>query len=86
MALKYLYGDFSIWDDGKFKEDGPKEKVHESVEHDHDLLIVEDCSTSWSSDDDEASTTSSFDKIDDNGTSDAHDDSTSSTLGGSRCL
>ena len=34
-------------------EDEPKEEVHESVEHDHDLVIVKDCSTSWSSDDDD---------------------------------
>ena len=44
-------------------------------------VIVEDCSTSWSSDnDDDRSTTSSLDKIDD-ATSVAHEDSTSSTLG-----
>jgi hypothetical protein len=70
MALKYLYGDFSIWDDGKFKEDDHMEMVHEDVEHDHNLVIVEDCSTSWSSDDDERSTTSSLDKVDDDASSD----------------
>ncbi|OQU83412.1 hypothetical protein SORBI_3005G110565 [Sorghum bicolor] len=60
----------------------PKEKVHEDVEHDHNLVIVEDCSTSWSSDDDDVSTTSSLDKIDDDATSEANDDTTSCTLDG----
>jgi hypothetical protein len=44
-------------------------------------VIVEDCSTSCSSDDGNHSTSSSLDKIDDVATSDAHDDSTSSILG-----
>jgi hypothetical protein len=83
MALKYLYGDFSIWDDGKFKkEDDHMEMVHEDVEHDHNLAIVEDCSTSWSSDDDERSTTSSLDKVDDDAPSDANGDATPYTLDG----
>ena len=65
-SIKHTFGDSSTWDDGKFKkEDKPKEKVHECVEHDHNLMIVKDCSTSWSSDDDDRSTTSSLDKIDD---------------------
>ena len=64
-SIKHTFGDSSTWDDGKFKEDEPKEDAHEGVEHDHDLVIVEDCSTSWSSDDDDRSTTSSLDKIDD---------------------
>ena len=51
-----------------------------SVEHDHDLVIVEDCSTSWSSDDDDVSTTSSLDKVVDDATSDANDASTPCTL------
>ena len=76
-SIKCTFGDSSTWDDGKFKEDEPKKVVHEDVEHDHDLVIVEDCSTSWSSDDDDRSTTSSLDKIDDDASSDAHDDSTS---------
>ena len=42
----------------------PKEEVHECVQHDHDLVIVEDCSISWLSDDDDDSTTRSLDKID----------------------
>ena len=57
-------------------EDEPK-KVHEDVEHSHNLVIVEDCSTSWSSDDDDdRSTTSSLDKVDDDATSVASDDAT----------
>ena len=61
----------------------PKEEVHECVEHDHNLVIVEDCSTSWSSDDDDddRSTTSSLDKMDDDTPSEANDDFISSTLG-----
>ena len=64
------------------KEDEPKEKVHECVEHDHNLVIVEDCSTSWSSDNDDRSTTSSLDKVDDDDSSDANDDPTPCTLDG----
>jgi hypothetical protein len=63
-------------------DDDHKEKVHECVEHDHNLVIVEDCSTSWSSDDDDRSTTSSLDKIDDDASSDANDDATPCTLDG----
>ena len=44
-------------------------------------MIVEDCSTSWSSDDDDRSTTSSLDKIDD-ATSVTNDDATPCTLDG----
>jgi hypothetical protein len=44
-------------------------------------MIVEDCSTSWSSDDDdERPTTSSLDMVDDDATSDANDDATPCTL------
>jgi hypothetical protein len=83
IALQAFYDDFSTCDDGKFKKkDDPKESAHECVEHDHNLVIVEDCSTSWSSDDDDRSTTSSLDKIDNDATSDARDNSTTSTLGG----
>jgi hypothetical protein len=83
-ALKQLYGDFSIWDDGKFKKkDNHIEMVvHECVEHDHNMVVVEDCSTSWSSDDNDGHITSSFDKVDVDATSDANDDSTLSTLDG----
>ena len=63
MALQALYGDSFTFDDGKFaKEDDHKEEVHEDVEHIYNTVVVEDCSTSWSSDDDFRSTTSSLDK------------------------
>ena len=39
-------------------------EAHERVEHDHNLVIVEDCSTTWSGDDDDDATTKSLDKID----------------------
>ena len=59
----------------------PSREVYECVEHDHNLVIVEDCSTSQSSDDnDDRSTTSSLDKVDDDATSDANDDATPCTL------
>jgi hypothetical protein len=75
-SIKHTFSDSSTWDDGKFKKkDEPKVEAHECVEHNHDLEIVEDCSTSWSSDDDDdQSTTSSLDKIDDDASSDANDD------------
>jgi hypothetical protein len=59
-------------------------EVHEDVEHDHNLVIVENCSTSWSSDDDDRSSTSSLDKIDDDddASSDANDEVTPLTLDG----
>ena len=80
-AINRLYGDSSTSDDGKFKkEDDHKEEAHECVEHDHNLVIVEDCSTSWSIDDDDRSTTSSLDKFDDDAISDANDDTTPCTL------
>ena len=63
-------------------DDEPKKKAYECVEHEHDLVIMEDCSTSWSSDDDDHTTTRSLNKVDDDATSVAHEDSTSSTLGG----
>ena len=63
-------------------DDETKKEAHECIEHDHNSVIVEDCSTSWSSDDDDDHTTRSLDKVDDNATSVAHEDSTSSTLGG----
>ena len=52
-SIKETFGDSSTWDDGKFKEDEPKKEAHECVEHDHNLVIEKDCSTSWSSDDDD---------------------------------
>ena len=83
-SVKETFGDSSTWDDGKFKkEDEPKKEVHECVEHNHNLVIVEDYSTSWSSDDDDdRSTTSSLDKVDDDATSVASDDATPCTLDG----
>ncbi|KAG0550241.1 hypothetical protein BDA96_01G322600 [Sorghum bicolor] len=81
-SIKHTFGDSSTWDDGKFKKEEPKVEAHEDVEHDHNLAIVEDCSTSWSSDDNDVSTTSSPDKIDDDATSDTNYDTTSCTLDG----
>jgi hypothetical protein len=63
-------------------DDEPKEEAHEDVEHDQNLVIMEDCSTSWSSDDYDHSTTSSLDKVDDDASSDANDDATPCTLDG----
>jgi hypothetical protein len=77
IYLNEKYG--AIFDDD---DDDHKEKVHECVKHDHNLVIVEDCSTSWSSDDDDQSTTSSLDKINDDASSDANDDATPCTLDG----
>ena len=44
------------------------------------MVVVEDCSTSWSSDGDDDATTRSLDKDDDDATSDANEDATSCTL------
>ena len=77
LYLNLIYGSVSNDDD-----DEPKKEAHECVEHDHNLVIVEDCSTSWSSDDDDHTTTRSLDKVDDNATSDANDNATSCTLDG----
>ena len=55
---------------------------HEDVEHDHNLLVVRDCSTSYSSDQDEGTTIRSLEKLDDDALSVSSDDSTSSTLDG----
>jgi hypothetical protein len=79
-SIKHTYGDASTWDDGKYKEDEAKVMVHEDVEHDHNKVVVEDCSTSWSSEDDDHPTTSSLDKMDVDASSDASDDATSCTL------
>ncbi|OQU83894.1 hypothetical protein SORBI_3005G195750 [Sorghum bicolor] len=80
-SIKHTFGDSSTWDDGKFKKEEPKVEIHEDVEHDHNTVVVEDCPTSWSSDDD-VSTTSSLDKIDDDATSDTNNDTTPCTLDG----
>ncbi|KAG0514006.1 hypothetical protein BDA96_10G152000 [Sorghum bicolor] len=58
----------------------PNVEAHEDVEHDHNTVVVEDCSTSWSSEDDDDHSTRSLDKDDDDATSDANDDATSCTL------
>jgi hypothetical protein len=68
--LNEKYGTVSVDDD----DDEPKKEAHEGVEHSHNSVIVEDCSTSWSSDDDDDHTTRSLDKIDDDATSDANDE------------
>jgi hypothetical protein len=60
------------------------QEIHEDGEHIHDMVVVEDCSTSWSSDDDDDDddqcTTSSLDMIDGDDSSAANDDPTPSTL------
>ncbi|OQU92013.1 hypothetical protein SORBI_3001G275450 [Sorghum bicolor] len=52
-SIKHTFGDSSTWDDGKFKKEEPKVEIHEVVEHDHNKVVVEDCSTSWSSEDED---------------------------------
>ena len=74
--LNEKYG--TVFDD----DDEPKKEVHKCVEHDHNVVIEKDCSTSWSSDDDNDHITRSLDKIDDDATSDANDDATPCTLDG----
>ncbi|OQU91936.1 hypothetical protein SORBI_3001G261589 [Sorghum bicolor] len=81
-SIKHTFGDFSTWDDGKFKREEPKVEIHEVVEHDDNMVVVEDCSTSWSSDRDDDATIRSLDKDDDDATSDATDDATPCTLDG----
>jgi hypothetical protein len=80
----YLNEKYGMVSDDKYGE--PKEEVHD-VEHDHNLMIMEDCSSSWSSDEDidERSTTSSFDKIDDSILSDANHCYIPSTLDNCDC-
>jgi hypothetical protein len=73
IHLNEKYGTVSIDDNESKKE------MHEVVEHDHNLVIVQDYFTSWSSDDDDH-TTRSLDKIDDDATSGANDDATPCTL------
>ncbi|OQU81338.1 hypothetical protein SORBI_3006G044532 [Sorghum bicolor] len=52
-SIKHTFGDSSTWDDGKFKKEEPMVEIHEDVEHDHNMVVVEDCSTSWSSEDED---------------------------------
>ena len=76
----YLNGKYGMVSDD---DDEPMKEAHEDVEHSHNSVIVEDCSTSWSSDDDnDDHTTRSLDKVDDDATSDATDDDTPCTLDG----
>ncbi|KAG0523405.1 hypothetical protein BDA96_07G120700 [Sorghum bicolor] len=58
----------------------PHVEAHEDVEHDHNTMVVEDFSTSWSSEDDNDHSIRSLDKDDDDATSDANDHATSCTL------
>ncbi|KAG0520804.1 hypothetical protein BDA96_08G105600 [Sorghum bicolor] len=58
----------------------PNVEAHEDVEHDHNTVVVEDCSTSWSSEDDDDHSTRSLDKDNDDATSDATNDATPCTL------
>jgi hypothetical protein len=82
IYLNEKYGAVSD-DDDDDDDDEPKEEAHEDVEHDHISVIVEGCSTSWSSDgDNDDATTRSLDKLNDDITSDAIDDSTPCTLDG----
>ncbi|KAG0514266.1 hypothetical protein BDA96_10G175800 [Sorghum bicolor] len=62
------------------EDDVPKVDANEDVEHDHNMVVVEDCSTSWSSEEDDDHSTRSLDKDDDDATSEANDDATSCTL------
>jgi len=50
--LNEKYGATSNDDD----DDKLKKEVHEDVEHIHNMVVVEDCSTSWASDDSTPST------------------------------
>ena len=43
----------------------PKEEAHEDFEHDHNIVVMKDCSTSWSSDGDDDTTMRSPDKDED---------------------
>ncbi|OQU80277.1 hypothetical protein SORBI_3007G103732 [Sorghum bicolor] len=52
-SIKHTFGDSSTWDDGMFKKEEPKVDIHEDVEHDHNKVVVEDCSTLWSSEDED---------------------------------
>ena len=56
------------------------EEVHEDDDHIHNMVVVENCSTSWSTDDDDQSATSLLDKINGDDASVANDDFTPSTL------
>ncbi|OQU76202.1 hypothetical protein SORBI_3010G109901 [Sorghum bicolor] len=49
-------------------DDVPKVDANEDVEHDHNMVVVEDCSTSCSSEEDDDHSTRSLDKDDDDAT------------------
>ena len=49
-------------------DDEPKKEAHECVEHSHNSVIMEDCSTSWSSNNNDHTTIRSLDKVDDDTT------------------
>jgi hypothetical protein len=78
----YLNEKYGMVSDDYDEDDDPKEEAHEDVEHDHNMVVVEDCSTSWSSDDDDQFTISSLDKDGDDASSVTSDVSTPSTLDG----
>ncbi|KAG0550001.1 hypothetical protein BDA96_01G302400 [Sorghum bicolor] len=44
---------YSSMKDNIFEDDVPKVDAREDVEHDHNKVVVEDCSTSWSSEDED---------------------------------
>jgi len=78
----YLNNKYGMVFDDDDDDDVPKVEAHEDLEHDHNTVVGEDCSTSWSSDGDDDNATSSLDKDDNDATSDAIDDSTPYTLDG----
>ena len=77
VYLNEKYGMISVGNHGE-----PKMEAREVVEHNHISVVVEDCSTSCSSDQDEGPTTRSLEKMDEEATSDAIDDDTPCTLDG----
>jgi hypothetical protein len=78
----YLNEKYGTVSDDYDEDNEPKKEAHEDVEDDHNMVVVEDCFTSWSSDDNDRFTTSSLDKDGDDASSVASDVSTPSTLDG----
>ncbi|KAG0529585.1 hypothetical protein BDA96_05G111300 [Sorghum bicolor] len=74
VFLKKKYGAISK------EDDVPKVGTNEDVEHDHNMVVVEDCSTSLSSEEDDDHSTRTLDKDDDDATRDANHDATTCTL------
>ncbi|KAG0529781.1 hypothetical protein BDA96_05G126500 [Sorghum bicolor] len=66
------------------EDDVPKVDGNEDVEHDHNMVVVEDCSTSWSSEEDDDHSTRSLDKDEDDGYE--SDASTSSSTTSPHCF